>query len=380
MSRPANPEPTFAAPRPRGPLRVGRLVAWGLVSVLLVLLALVFVGGLRRPADPRCEGRRLSAWLTDLVSPDAVARGAATNAIRRVGTNAVPALTAQLATPDPVLGRTAADARNHLPRGLWVFAMKLTQPRAGVERRWQAAAGLAALGADAAPAVPALARAVHDADPRVSAAAIEALRGVRPVGLVAMASALTTTNATLFAQLCSALGRCGPDAAFVATQLVAVLPDAPPIWRPHLHAALAAAGAPAVAPLARLLGSDNAVARDAATAALQALIVEDFASVKAVIALAASPDVTLRRGALRVLSGRSFWERRTMAALTGSLGDPDPAVRLDAIAALRTASEWSDQATNALPAVRARLAAATGAEREALTAAKAALESELRPR
>ena len=69
-----------------------------------------------------------------------------------------------------------------------------------------------------------------------------------------------------------------------------------------------------------------------------------------------------------------------MAALTGALADPEPAVRLEAIAALRAASEWSDQATNALPAIQARLAAATGAEREALTAAKVALESEVRPR
>lgn len=380
MSRPANPEPVFASPRPRRSLRVGRLVAWGLCSVLFVLLALVFVGGVRRPADPMCAGRRLSAWLADLVSPDGLARGAATNAIRRIGTNAVPALTAQLATPDPVLGRSATDARNYLPRGLWVFAMRLAQPRAGLERRWQAAAGLAALGAEAAPAVPALARAVHDPDPRVSAAAIEALRGVRPAGLIAMVGALSTTNATLFAQLCSAIGRCGPDAALVATQLVAVLPDAPPIWRPHLHAALTAAGASAVGPLARLLGNDQAALGDAAAAALRAMMVEDYPTVKAVIALLQSSDLALRRGAARVLAGRTFWERRTMAALAGALADPEPAVRLEAIAALRAASEWSDQATNALPAIQARLAAATGAEREALTAAKVALESEVRPR
>lgn len=350
-------------------------MSFGLGSVLLVLLALLFVGGLRRPADPMCEGRRLSAWLADLVSPDALTRGAATNAVRRIGTNAIPALTAQLATPDPVLGRSATDARNYLPRGLWVFAMRLTQPRAGLERRWQAAAGLAALGAEAAPAVPALARAVHDPDPRVSAAAIEALRGVRPVGLVAIVGALSTTNATLFAQLCSAIGRCGPDAAMVATQLVAALPDAPPFWRPHLHAALTAAGASAVGPLGRLLGEDQAALCDAATAALQAMIVEDYPSVKAVVALLQSPDAARRQGAVRVLAGRTFWERRTMAALARAVGDPEPTVRLEAVAALRAASEWSDQATNALPAIQARLAAATGAEREALSAAKAVLEA-----
>jgi len=307
--------------------------------------------------------------MQDLVGLDPAARGAATNAVLRLGTNALPSLIGHLGTPDPAFGRTAMDARKYLPRGLWVWAMQLTRPRAGLERRWQAAAALGLLGAGAAPAIPALTRAVRDADPRVSAAAIEALRGIRPAGLLAIVGGMTTTNQTLFAHLCSAIGRSGPDAAMVATQLVEVVPEAPPFWHPHLRAALAVAGAPAVAPLAALLRSDQAATRELAVAALQAMTRDDFASVRAVVALLKAPDVQVRRGAARVLAGRTFWERRAVGALVEALGDPEPAVRLEVIGALTAAGEWSDQVTNALPALRAFAAASSGEERDAAAAA-----------
>jgi HEAT repeat protein len=161
----------------------------------------------------------------------------------------------------------------------------------------------------------------------------------------------------------------------VATQLAQVALEAPPSWHPHLHAALVAAGVPAVAPLAEFLRRDEAAERDLAVAALQRMTIEDFASVKAVIALLQAGDARVRRGAVRVLSGRTFWERRAVGALAQALGDPEATVRLEAIGALSAVGAWSDQVTNALPALRAFAGAASGEERDAAVAALVRLEA-----
>ena len=165
----------------------------------------------------------------------------------------------------------------------------------------------------------------------------------------------------------------------VATQLAQVVLEAPPFWHSHLHAALRAAGVPAVAPLAEFLRRDEAAERDLAVAALQGMTIEDFASVKAVIALLQAGDARVRRGAVKVLSGRTYWEKRAVGGLVQALGDPEATVRLEAISALSAAGEWSDQVTNALPALRALAAAATGQERGAAAAALAHLEVIQRP-
>lgn len=355
--------------------RVFRWLAWGLAALLCVLAVLVVLAWLNRPRDPVHAGRRLSGWLEDLVGLDAAARGAASNAIVHLGTNALPLLMLRLGTPDPAFGRATTDAQKYLPRPLRVWTMRLAQPRAGIERRWQAAAALGVLGAEAAPAIPALARAVRDADSRVSGAAIEALRGIRPEGLVVLAEAMRTTNQTLFANLGSAISRCGPDAARVATQLVQVLVESPAVWHPHLRPALAAAGVPAVSPLAARLGGEDAKERDLVVAALQALTREDYASVMAVVALGQDPNPLVRRGAVQALSGRTFWERRALAGLVAALGDSEPDVRLEAIAAIVSMAEWTDYATNAVEALRGRAASAAGPERDAAAAAIVRLET-----
>lgn len=376
MREPSPIEPVPQTGRVSLGRRVVRVLAWGLALLLISLVLLVLFAWVRQPRDPRFAGRELSAWMEDLVSLDPVARAGATNAIRQLGSNAVPALIVHLATPDPAFGRTATDAQKYLPRGLWVWAMKLTQPRAGLDRRWQSATALGLLGADATPpALPALTHAVHDADPRVSAAAIEALRGIRPAGLQAIVGAMDTTNQTLFAHLCSAIGRSGPDAAMVATQLVEVVAEAPPSWHSHLQAALIVAGPAAVGPLSALLRSNQAGIRDAAVAALQAMIRDHYGSLKAVVALLGTEDVRVRRAAVTVLSGRTFWERRTVAALVQTLSDQEKAVRLEAIGALSAISEWGDQVTNALPALRAFATATSGEEHDAAVAAVARIEA-----
>jgi HEAT repeat protein len=143
----------------------------------------------------------------------------------------------------------------------------------------------------------------------------------------------------------------------------------------HLQAALTAAGPPAVAPLSALLRSKHAGTRDAAVAALQAMIREHYGSLKAVVALSGTEDVPVRCAAVRVLSGQTFWERRAVGALVQTLSDQEKAVRAEAIRALSAVSEWSDQVTNALPALRAFVASVSGDEHEAAAAAVRRIEA-----
>lgn len=363
------PVPDAAWEDPYPPPRPSRWRAlrwlWLVPGLLgLVLALLVVQDRLLWPREPEYQGRPLSAWLRDLTSPNPAVSQPARQAVLALGTNALPALERHLRARDSWLGQWVTGVQGRLPHRLWVQAMQVTRARNARERRWQAAVALSVLGPAAAPALPALLRALEDPEPRVATNAAEALHLIGAPAWPGLVGALRSTNEHTFNVAGHALRRAGAALSNQAPALVEVLLDAPAHRREALIPLLAALGEPAVAALGQRLADTNAARVDLVVAVLRQMIAREFGALRGVAALIKHPDARVRAGAARVLGGEALWPRTSVNALVEALDDTEAAVRRAAIESLAAASSWTDLVTNALPKLRQMAAAADPAERE----------------
>ncbi len=132
--------------------------------------------------DPVCQGRRLSAWLDQYDENHWKAHGnreleaQASNAIREVGTKAIPRYLGMITTHDSALHRRM---RSLLPQRLFA----LLPGRDANQIRFRGASGLIALGAGATPALPSLASILRSQDGSDRLLALMVLRQLDPVAV-----------------------------------------------------------------------------------------------------------------------------------------------------------------------------------------------------
>lgn len=362
-------------PYPKPPPARGRWLGWLAAFLVLGLVGLVVQDRLLWPREPVHQGRPLSAWMQELTSPSPAVHLPARTAVRAMGTNALPALERHLRARDSWLGRWVTAAQGRLPHRLWVFAMRVTRARNALERRWQAAVALNTLGPLAAPALPALTRALEDPEPRVVSNAAEALRQIGPQARPALVRALSSTNDPTFHAASYALRRAGAVSSNEAAQLVHVFLEAPAQRREQLLPLLADLGEAAVPLLGGWLGVADSPRSEIAAQTLRAMIAREFSALRGVTALTKHSDARVRAGAARVLGSQALWARTSINALSESLLDPEPQVRAAAAEALREAADWTPLVTNALPVLRQLAPKVSQAERPVLERAIQALES-----
>lgn len=125
-------------------------------TVATVTLILVWSG----PAEPSCAGRTLSEWLLSFTPHlNQPPPPAAAEAVRHIGTNAIPYLLRWIAdrdTPTPK-ERAAQWAKAHLPHALAPHVLtNWDNPMPRFARAIAGSKGLLALGPAAAPAIPEL--------------------------------------------------------------------------------------------------------------------------------------------------------------------------------------------------------------------------------
>ncbi|PYJ84023.1 MAG: hypothetical protein DME22_14180 [Verrucomicrobia bacterium] len=131
-----------------------------LVLILLgVAGAALLFGVLLRSREPAYQGKRLSAWLSDLARtpyPES-GSGRAAEAIRAIGTNAVPYLVKNLKSKDPRFMERII---------LWTRKQTLVRPplRLASERRHAACDALFILGDKAKGAIPIITALLDDKD------------------------------------------------------------------------------------------------------------------------------------------------------------------------------------------------------------------------
>lgn len=159
-------------------------LALGVLAALLGLAAWQVL----RPPEPVYEGRRLSGWLADLDLNSARSPLRASQAVRAMGTNALPALLRMLLVEDPLWkkGLIALNARQAY--------VQLHVSQAAVVR-YRAVDGFRVLGASAKDEVPALMGVLNSPrDVEVRAAAAAALGAIGPAASAAIPMLLKAAN------------------------------------------------------------------------------------------------------------------------------------------------------------------------------------------
>ncbi|MDB6019256.1 MAG: repeat protein [Pedosphaera sp.] len=161
--------------------------------IVLVILLVAIVGGVvwavLESREPVYQGRGLSAWMKDLTTGPIInndysgaTHDAAVEAIRHMGTKALPQLLAGLGAKDSQLKVKLMRFFSQHP----VFRIKL---ETADDRRGEAAQGFKALGAIARPAIPDLIPIVNDRETALESAFCLAFIG--PEGVPPLIQALT---------------------------------------------------------------------------------------------------------------------------------------------------------------------------------------------
>ena len=196
----------------------------------------------KRDRGPEVDGQPLEAWVRDLLNTaDPGRRAAAQAAVAQLGTNALPWLQLALTHTDPawkqpLLG--AADTLPGLDRGdllRWVNPYERSEIRAG------GAAGLAALGQAAAPAIPDLVESLGDSEHLVYNNALDALRRLGTLPLHTITNRLGQAQGGHRTRMLHVLRHMKSDAVGAAPALVDLITA-----KPGSAEAGAAAGALAV--------------------------------------------------------------------------------------------------------------------------------------
>jgi hypothetical protein len=222
---------------------------WGIVFIALLLLCMAGVAiHSSRPDEVYYHGKSLSRWLDQLDDqPNFEAAGnavvwhvlppktrqqiEAADAIRAMGTNAMPRLMHDLSVNDSQLFEFSRQAQQyfrekilHQPSRPRVASVNPTQ-----KARWKAALAMEALGPDAQSAIPRLA---SMANTRLSSCknASFILAGMGPAGIAALTNFPPSTNSWNWRQFCAiwAIGQHAPSSTNLVPWLLDLATHRPP--------------------------------------------------------------------------------------------------------------------------------------------------------
>ena len=341
-------------------------------AILVGLLVLLATG----PGEPVHGGKRLSAWLKDLK----LGAGASTNApaaaeaVRQIGTNALPNLMARLRAEDSEL---------------WLFCVNLLESQSVIQFRFrrafeyhrEAIEGFRALGPAASPiipkiealvdnpdmvitafqalsaigpdAAPALVRLLGHRDEDVRAMAIDALRDCpsqAPLAVPALARLLHNPSRGVRLKVVSALARLGPMPGVTVPALIGALRDPDPAMHDSVLDALAGFG-----PVAKpAIPSIEGLLADAKPTFLYQVVsacarIDPPTAMRLLRARFQAPEATTRARAIqafrvcrRLLSVQNQME--LVPELIAALKDPDAQVRLEGVNALRELGRLAESA------------------------------------
>jgi hypothetical protein len=172
----------------------------GLV-VVLVLAAIGVVLYVSRTNEPSFRGRALSQWLSDIENArDDQAAESANNAVRQIGTNAIPYLLGMMRAEDSKLKETSIT----LLARLHIYRIRIPDASG---KHLQALLGFEALGPQASSAIPELKTLMNN--PKIVHFATAALININPDGVEAATSGLQSTKAIVRRETAGVMGRLG---------------------------------------------------------------------------------------------------------------------------------------------------------------------------
>ena len=275
---------------------------WIALSILTAI-AVIFVATGRWRREPSYDGMRLSEWVRDLQGTPAPARRRAEQAIRGMGTNALPGLKKTLHAEDNEL-------KVNVVRVLRRYGF--VRVRVLLARDWRTRAALAcgALGPLGSPAIPDLLE-MCKSDPLSYNVAASAIGQMGEIAVERLAVALTNPNRNVRRAAAVALGYIGPPARAAVPALIKCLQDEDIDVCVNASQALGVIG----------IGSPEVV--------------------KTLIEALAHPDSVVRCNAVGSLATFGKSAKAAVPALLKLLDDNDEVVRSDATNALRRISPES---------------------------------------
>jgi HEAT repeat protein len=284
-----------------------------------------------------------------------------------MGTNAVPELIELLGTEDPLMRRGFWAVRGKLPadvrRGL--------QTKVGTSEkgnlRGAAATCLGFIGPDAAPAVPALARALEDPDHQFCYEAAAAMGRIGKPSVPFLVNALDRADANRRRSFIAALSEIGPPAEAAVPALIGLLDDPDQTVRSVAGLALESIGVPWVTQLREVIAHGPSDGRAAAARELLLLNRGTIQAVKPLMEMAHAPQAGARRQAIEAMGILRPPHPAVIDVLRAALNDADAAVRLGAAQALGNLGQ------RAVPAIGDLSKAAEDKEEPVRLAAKEAL-------
>lgn len=302
--------------------------------VLAAAATLVFVGvavvlGLRN-AEPKVNGRPLSALLDDLHSTNSAVRKNATEALRAMGPEAVADLTNDLMAA-PVFEGWRAKARQNLPTPVRKAIGRVARLRGAQDARVTAASALKHIGPGASNAIPALIESL----PNTSYEGIMALTSIGEAAVPALREALKGESEDRRVYAMQALSNLGADATTAIPDLVAVLSSPSRMTAGSAAAALTKIGEPAVPALTNaLLTLTNQIGRTQAAMALWQIGAAAKPATNALVLATRDPSADVRLHALIALVNIFRDETYLTPVLVERLRDEEPLVRKLAVQSL----------------------------------------------
>lgn len=308
------------------------------VLVLVGAGVLVLVLFIRRsnPHWPTYEGKSAKEWsLQALISPDAAARAKGAEALRGMGSNAVPELAMLLEQRDSAVQTGLWKFGAKLPRVLRVGLLRnFKPPDAGTTRR-AAAHGLALLGPDARAALPALGRVLQSGDIELLFDAGGALANLGVDALPILINTLAHTNPTVHVCALRALAANGTNAQAALPLFMKDLRDPNPSIRAAAAEALTALGKIALPPMLAAVEGETGPTRRLAAQVLGQISPPRPVAVPILLKMLEDPEAASRRQAIETLSRIYARTNTAINAITRALQDEDESVRAAATGALQ---------------------------------------------
>ena len=252
-------------------MRKRRWLKIGLAALVVLVLLLIVA---KRDRGPVVNGRPLEEWVQDLlVTADPGRRAAAQTAVAQLGTNAFPWLRLAVRHTDPFWKQPLLATADKLPSIERHDLLRWVNPYERSEIRAGGAAGLAALGLAAVPAIPELVTALGDPEQLVYNNALAVLRGLGSLPLHEITNRLDQADGGHRTRMLNVLRNMKSDVAPAAPVLVGIIEAKPGSDEANAAAAaLSMMGHRAAPAVMRLVSSEQYELRVAGFDVLQRLM------------------------------------------------------------------------------------------------------------
>lgn len=197
-------------------------------SIIALLVAVVLVAtwiGWLRTRPVLYDGKTLRSWALLVAAPDPKVRDQVRAEFKRLGSNAVPALTQMVQEKDPAFRTGVWVTAPHLPSSLRRLVLRSVSWTNAVEVRIAAVRCLAIIGPQAIAAIPALERGLHDKDIRLRLESAAALGRIGHDSVPVLMRGLEDKNSEIRHAAAYGLGEVGPEAGPAIPLLTQALQD-----------------------------------------------------------------------------------------------------------------------------------------------------------